>query len=72
MSYVDRVIAETEEKNRNQPEFLQTVREVLNSLRPIVDRDPKYEKAGILERIVEPESPLSSGCPGWTTAARSR
>ncbi len=58
MSYVDRVIAETEEKNRNQPEFLQTVREVLNSLRPIVDRDPKYEKAGILERIVEPEKSI--------------
>lgn len=55
MSYVDRVIAETEAKNPDQPEFLQTVREVLNSLRLIVDEDEKYEKAGILERLVEPE-----------------
>ena len=55
MSYVDRVIAETEAKNPDQPEFLQTVREVLNSLRPIVDEDDRYEKAGILERLVEPE-----------------
>lgn len=55
MSYVDRVIAETEAKNPDQPEFLQTVREVLNSLRLIVDEDDRYEKAGILERIVEPE-----------------
>lgn len=63
MSYVDRVIAETEEKNKNQPEFMQTVREVLNSLRPIVDTDPKYEKAGILERIVEPEKAITFRVP---------
>ena len=44
MSYVDRVIAETEAKNPDQPEFLQTVREVLNSLRLIVDEDDRYEK----------------------------
>ncbi len=58
MSYVDRVIAETEAKNPDQPEFLQTVREVLNSLRLIVDEDEKYEKAGILERLVEPEKAI--------------
>lgn len=55
MSYVDRIIAATEAKNVDQPEFLQAVREVLNSLRSIVEEDNSYEKAGILERLVEPE-----------------
>lgn len=55
MSYVDRIIAATEAKNADQPEFLQAVREVLNSLRSIVEEDNSYEKAGILERLVEPE-----------------
>lgn len=63
MSYVDRVIAETEAKNPNQPEFLQTVREVLNSLRPVVDYDDTYEKAGILERMVEPEKAVMFRVP---------
>ncbi|MCR4955533.1 MAG: NADP-specific glutamate dehydrogenase [Lachnospiraceae bacterium] len=55
MSYVDRVLEATKAKNANEPEFLQTVEEVLNSLRPIVDNDPKYEEHAILERMVEPE-----------------
>lgn len=55
MSYVDRIIAATEARNADQPEFLQAVREVLNSLRSIVEEDNSYEKAGILERLVEPE-----------------
>lgn len=63
MSYVDHIIKATEEKNADQPEFLQTVREVLNSLRPIVDKDPKYEAAGILERIVEPEKAVTFRVP---------
>lgn len=63
MSYVDRVIAETEAKNPNQSEFLQTVREVLNSLRPVVDYDDTYEKAGILERMVEPEKAVMFRVP---------
>lgn len=63
MSYVDRVIAATEAKNAEQPEFLQTVREVLNSLRPIMDNDDRYEKAGILERIVEPEKAVTFRVP---------
>ena len=68
MSYVDRIIADTEAKNANQPEFLQTVREVLNSLRPIVDNDPIYEKNGILERIVEPEKAVMFRVP-WVDDA---
>lgn len=68
MSYVDRVLAETKAKNANEPEFLQTVEEVLNSLRPIVDNDSKYEKAGILERLVEPERVIQFRVP-WVDDA---
>ena len=68
MSYVDRVLAETKAKNANEPEFLQTVEEVLNSLRPIVDNDSKYEKAGILERFVEPERAIQFRVP-WVDDA---
>lgn len=63
MSYVDRIIEETKRKNANQPEFLQTVKEVLNSLRPVADTNPIYEKAGILERIVEPEKVITFRVP---------
>ena len=55
MSYVDRIIADLETKNADQPEFLQAAKEVLESLRPVVDKDEKYENAAILERLVEPE-----------------
>ena len=55
MHYVDRVIAQVKEKNPHEPEFIQAVTEVLNSLRPALDANPAYEKAALLERIVEPE-----------------
>ena len=55
MDYVDSVIANLEKKNPDQSEFLQAAREVLDSLRPIVERDSVYEKNGVLERMVEPE-----------------
>lgn len=63
MSYVDRVLAATKEKNANEPEFLQTVEEVLNSLRPVIESDDKYEKAAILERLVEPERAIQFRVP---------
>ena len=53
--YIDRVLAEVKEKNANEPEFLQTVEEVLGTLAPIVDAHPEYEKVALLERMVEPE-----------------
>ena len=53
--YIERVIAETSKKNANEPEFLQTVEEVLSSLEPVIDAHPEYEKAALLERMVEPE-----------------
>jgi len=55
MSYVDNIIAGIEKRDAGQGEFLQAVKEVLDSLRIIVDQDSTYEKAGLLERLVEPE-----------------
>lgn len=61
--YIDRVLAEVKEKNANEPEFLQTVEEVLESLAPIVDAHPEYEKAALLERMVEPERAIEFRVP---------
>ena len=58
-SYVERVIEEVKEKYKNQKEFVQTVEEVLSSVSPVLDKHPEYEKAGILERMVEPERMFS-------------
>ena len=55
MSYIDRVLADLKERYKDQPEFLQTAEEVLGTLRPIVEANPKYEEASLLERLVEPE-----------------
>ncbi len=55
MGYVQDVIGKVKEKNPNEPEFHQAVTEVLESLEPVLERHPEYEKAGILERLVEPE-----------------
>lgn len=55
MGYVDSVIEQVKAKNANESEFIQAVTEVLTSLKPVIDANPEYEKAGLLERIVEPE-----------------
>ena len=41
--YIERVLEETRAKNATEPEFLQTVEEVLTSLAPVVDAHPEYE-----------------------------
>ena len=55
MSYVANVIEEVKAKNAEQPEFIQAVTEVLQSLEPVIEAHPEYEQAALLERIVEPE-----------------
>ena len=42
-------------RNAHEPEFLQAVEEVLESLEPVVDADPRYEQQNIIGRMVEPE-----------------
>lgn len=53
--YLQRVYGGLEEKSAHEPEFLQAVQEVLESLEPVVERRPELEKNGIIERLVEPE-----------------
>ncbi len=54
MSYVDEVLERVKEKNASEPEFLQAVEEVLDSLRPVIDANEEvYRKEAILERITE-------------------
>ena len=56
MEYVDEVLASVIEKNPSQPEFHQAVKEVLESLRPVIDaNEEKYRKEALLERLVEPD-----------------
>ena len=59
MSYVDEVIARVVKENPNEPEFHQAVKEVLNSLRPVVDaNEEKFRQDAVLERITNPERQL--------------
>ena len=47
--YVERVIEDVKAKYANEPEFCQTVEEVLSSIGPVVDAHPEYEKVALLE-----------------------
>ncbi|MDX9868352.1 MAG: NADP-specific glutamate dehydrogenase [Kiritimatiellia bacterium] len=55
MSYVKQVLESVRKRNANEPEFLQAVQEVLESLEPVVKARPVLEKERILDRVVEPE-----------------
>ena len=55
MSYIQEVLEVVERRNAGEQEFLQAVREVLESLEPVIQRHKKYQEGRILERIVEPE-----------------
>lgn len=55
MSYVHEQLEILKKKNANEPEFIQAATEVLTSLEPVIQQNPQYEAAGILERITEPE-----------------
>ncbi len=68
MSYVDEVLAELIKKNPGEPEFHQAATEVLNSLKPIIEKDERYQKAGLLERLVEPERVIMFRVP-WVDDA---
>ncbi len=61
--YLKKVFADVEKRNAGEPEFLQAVLEVLESLEPVVEQDPKFQKAGVIERMVEPERMISFRVP---------
>lgn len=55
MSYVSEQLQRLVDLNPSEPEFQQAATEVLTSLEPVIEKNPKYQKASILERITEPE-----------------
>ena len=61
--YLKRVYEGLEKRNANEPEFLQAVREVRESIQPVVEKHPEYEKAGLIERLVEPERIITFRVP---------
>ena len=63
MEYIDRVMQTVIDRNPNEPEFHQAVREVLSSLKPVIEKHPEYEKNAILERIVEPDRLITFKVP---------
>lgn len=64
MSYVDEVLEKVKAKNGHEPEFLQAVEEVLESLRPVIEKnEEKFRKDALLERITEPERIVSFRVP---------
>ena len=54
-AYLKQVMANVEKRNPGEPEFHQAVREVLESLEPVVEKNPVYIEKGIIDMIVEPE-----------------
>ena len=63
MSYVQEVLDALIKKNPDQPEFIQAATEVLQSLEPVLERNPKYRDAALIERITEPERQLMFRVP---------
>lgn len=62
-AYLNKVLEATKEKNINEPEYLQAVKEVLTSLEPVIDAHDDYEKSALLERMVEPERIITFRVP---------
>ena len=67
-AYIQEVLEKVEKRDKNEPEFLQTVEEVLKSLETVIDQHPEYQKAGLLERLVEPERVIEFRVP-WVDDA---
>ncbi len=57
--YLNRVYENVSARNAGEPEFLQAVRDVLESLEPVIAQNPKFEECGIIERMCEPERMIS-------------
>lgn len=63
MTYIERVMQTVIDRNPGEAEFHQAAREVLNSLAPVIERHPEYEKNAILERLIEPDRMITFRVP---------
>ena len=70
--YLKRVYEGLEKRNANEPEFLQAVREVLESIQPVVEKHPEYEKAASSSVWSSRSASSPSVCLGLTIRARFR
>ena len=61
--YLKKVLEETENKNKDEKEYIQAVKEVLTTLEPVIDAHDDYEKIALLERMVEPERIITFRVP---------
>src|SRR5512133_2556266 len=53
--YVDKIISNLDKKHPGEAEYLQAVREVLESIEEVYNENPQFESANIIERIIEPD-----------------
>ena len=60
---VEKYIEIAAKRNPGEPEFLQTVEEVLTSIEPVLEAHPEYVEAGLVERLIEPERGISFRVP---------
>ncbi len=72
MSYVEQVLEDLKRRNPNEPEFHQAATEILTTLAPVVEAHPEYERAGLLERFVEPERVVMFRVPWVDDSGRTR
>ena len=70
MSYTEQVLATLRKKDEHEVEFLQAVSEVLEAIAPVLERSPRYQKARILERMVEPERVIMFRVPWFDDQGR--
>ena len=72
MSYTKRVLEHAIARNPNEPEFHQAMTEIFTTLAPFVDAHPEYEKASVLERLVEPERAILFRVPWVDDAGKTQ
>lgn len=70
--YCKKLYQQVTERNANEPEFHQTVQEVLSSLVPVLEKNPEYIELGIIDRMVEPERQIIFRVPWMDDAGRVR
>nr|MBP8036538.1 NADP-specific glutamate dehydrogenase [Negativicutes bacterium] len=70
--FLDELFKRVVDRNPNEPEFHQTVKEVLDSLEGVLEKHPEYIELGILERIVEPERQIIFRVPWQDDSGKAR
>ena len=63
---VEKIIQDLERRHPGEPEYIQAVKEVLLSIKDVYNQHPEFEKAKLIERLVEPERIITFRVP-WTT-----